>query len=152
MLHLYLFSTAIFMLTELANCMPPPLLWPCSTRLSTSYPFSVRPSFILYTGKLWNSSFVCFSTCLWLELFQKRSVKTPLMLNWTSIPCFYFRTALSTGVGDKRDYFERFTFEGIPQHYRVQQGHRAHSTDLRLSQSHEHMSSLSISQDDTYYD
>ena len=26
-----------------------------------------------YTGKLEHSSFVCFSTCLWLEFFQKRS-------------------------------------------------------------------------------
>ena len=42
------------------------------------------------TGKFWNSSFVCFSSCLWLELFLKRSVKTPLTLNWTSTPYLYF--------------------------------------------------------------
>ena len=35
--------------------------------------------------------FLCLLFCLlWLKLFQKRSVKTPLMLNWTSTPCFYF--------------------------------------------------------------
>ena len=34
--------------------------------------------------------FLCFFTCLWLKLFLKRSFKTPLMLNWTSTPYFYF--------------------------------------------------------------
>ena len=52
--------------SELANCMPPPIPWPRCTRLSTSFhPYSVHlpnarinqylHSFILYTGKLWNS-------------------------------------------------------------------------------------------------
>ena len=48
--------------SELANCMPPSLPWPCCTRLSTSHPYSVHlPNarvnqylhfFIPYTGKL----------------------------------------------------------------------------------------------------
>ena len=87
--------------SELTNCTSLPIPGLRCTKLSTSsHPCSVHlfnarvnqyfDSFIPYTGKLWNSSFVCFPTYLWLELFQKRSVKTPLMLKWTSIPCFYF--------------------------------------------------------------
>ena len=52
--------------SELANCMPPPLMRPRCTRLSThSHPFSVHPpfarvnqylhSFFVSTGELWNS-------------------------------------------------------------------------------------------------
>ena len=44
--------------SQLANCMPPPLLRPRCTTLSTSsHPYSVHlsnASFIPYTGKLWN--------------------------------------------------------------------------------------------------
>ena len=77
--------------SELANCMPPPLPRPRCTRLSTSsHPYSVHlpdaivnqyfHPFISYIGKLWNSVPLSFSTCLWLKLVQKRSVKTSLML------------------------------------------------------------------------
>ena len=63
--------------SELANCMPPPLLRPRCTRLSTfSHPYSIHlisarvnqhlRSFIPFTGKLWNSAWFCFSTFLWL--------------------------------------------------------------------------------------
>ena len=93
-MHLYLSSAAIFMLTALLNlltaCHPPSR--PRSTRLFTlSRPYSVHlpnarineylHSFIPYTGKLKLSSFVCFSTCLRLKFFQKRSVQKPIMLN-----------------------------------------------------------------------
>ena len=60
--------------SELTNCIPPTLPRPRCTRLSSSHPYSVHlsntrvnqylHSFIHYTGKLWYSSFVCFSTCL----------------------------------------------------------------------------------------
>ena len=84
---------------ELANCMPLPFPRPHCTRLSTSsHPYSIHlsdarvnqylHSFISYTDKL--ISFVCFSTCQWIELFHKRSVKTLLILKWTSTLCFYF--------------------------------------------------------------
>ena len=71
----------------LVNYMPPPFLRPRCTRLSTSsHPYSVQlsnarvkqylHSFIHYTGKLWN--FLPLSV---FPLFQKRSVKTSLILN-----------------------------------------------------------------------
>merc|ERR1712035_79188 len=58
--------------SELANCMPPPLMRPRCTRLSTlSHPYTVQTpytrvdqylhSFIPFTGKLWNTPFICIS-------------------------------------------------------------------------------------------
>ena len=86
--------------SELANCMPPPsrglsaqgfllLLIPI---LSIFLMQELTSIFILSSLTLVNfeTLFVCFSTCLWLKLFQKRSVKTSLILNWTSIPFLYF--------------------------------------------------------------
>ena len=63
--------------SELANCMPLPLQWPCCTRLSMfSHPYSVHlpnarvnqylHSFIPYTGKL--SNFRTFFLCLFFHL------------------------------------------------------------------------------------
>ena len=69
---------------ELTNCMPQLLRRPRCIRLSTSsHPYPVHLSntrvnqylhfFISYIGKLWKSlPFFSFSTCLWLELFQKK--------------------------------------------------------------------------------
>ena len=77
---------------ELAKCMRTPHLFPRYTKHSTfSPPYSVHlynarvnqylHSYVLYTDKLWNSlPCVCFSSCLRLKLFQKRSVKIYLML------------------------------------------------------------------------
>ena len=88
----YLSSTVIFLLTALLNCMPSHLPRLRCTRLSTSsHPYSVYlpnarfnqylQSFIPYSETQKLSSFICFTICLWLKLFKKRSVMTPLTLN-----------------------------------------------------------------------
>ena len=68
---------------DLANCMPPPLLRPRCTRLSTlSHPYSVQlsnarvnqysHSFIPFTGKLWNSlPFAVFPSSYDLNSFKR---------------------------------------------------------------------------------
>ena len=92
MLHLYLFSTAIFMLTALLNFLT---ACPHSSRgltarlFTSSHPYSVHlpnarvnqyfHSFISYTGNLWNSLPVSvFPPAYDLNSFE--SVNTPLML------------------------------------------------------------------------
>ena len=106
--------------SELANCMPPPFPRPRCTRLSIfSHPYSVHfsnarvnqylHSFISYTVKLWNSlTLSVFPPVYDLNSFQKRSVKTPLMLTETPLLAFISPTVLFTGSGDKRDFFNVF--------------------------------------------
>ena len=105
MLHFYLFSTAIFMLTSLLNLLTAclhPLSQPRCTRLSTSsHLYSAHLSnawvnqylhyFISYTGKFWNS----------LPL----SVKIPLMLTGPAPLASISPSVLFTGSGDKRKFF-----------------------------------------------
>ena len=90
MLHLYLFSTAILILTALLN-----LLTAClhPFRSLTAQDFLLLLILILFIflmpeltsiftlSPITLVNFGCISTCLWLKLFQKRSVKTLLMLN-----------------------------------------------------------------------
>ena len=91
--------------SELANSMPLPLPRPRCTRLSTSS----HPYFIHFSNarlKQYLSSsltlvnfgtfFYCFPPAYELNSFkrEKRSVKTPLILNWISTPCLYFSYCL----------------------------------------------------------
>ena len=93
MLHLYLFSTAIFMLTALLNLLLTACLLPSrglaaqdflllililSIYLMQELTSIFTPSSLtlVNSGTLFLCLFQCFSTCLWLKLFQKRSVKT----------------------------------------------------------------------------
>ena len=91
MLHLCLFSTVIFMLTALLNlltaCLHPsrclivqgfllnfiPIL-PIFLKLESTSIFTLS-TLTLVNSEL--SFFVCYCTCLLLELFHKMSVKTP---------------------------------------------------------------------------
>ena len=78
--------------SELANCMPPPyrglaahdflllLILILSIYLMQELT-SILTLLSLTLLTLELSSFVCFSTCLLLKLFQKRSVRKPLMVN-----------------------------------------------------------------------
>ena len=99
--------------------MRSPFPRPHCTRLSTSsHPYSVHlsnarvnqylQSVIPYTGQLWNSlpmSVFPPANDL-IFFFQKRSVKTPLMLTGPSPPAFISPTILFTGSGDKPDTTE----------------------------------------------
>ena len=104
MLHLYLSSTVIFMLTALLNllttCFPPPAASLHKTFNFCSSLFCPNArvnqylhSFIPYTGKLWNSPLFVFPPAYDLNSF---------IVNWTALPCLYFSF---TGSGDKRDFF-----------------------------------------------
>ena len=119
MLHRYIFSTAIFMLTALLNLLtvwPLPLPRPSCTKFSTSsHPSSVHlpnarvnqylHSFIPYTDKLWNSlPLSVFSPSYDLNSFKK-GVSRPFTLNWIFPHVYISPTLLFTGSGDKWDFF-----------------------------------------------
>ena len=59
----------------------------------------------LTTGKLWNSLPLSVFPPAYDLLFQNRSVKTPLILNWTSFHVYISPIVLFAGSGDKRDFF-----------------------------------------------
>ena len=81
----------------------------CTWLSTSSHPYSVHLSnprvdsiFTLsFLTLLELSSFVCFTTCLWLKLFQKRSVMTPLMLTGPPPHASISATVLCTGSGNK---------------------------------------------------
>ena len=77
--------------SDLVNCMPPLLPQLRYTKLaSSSHPYSdhlsnarinqYSQSFIPFSGKL--SPCFCIFTCLWLELFQERGIKTFSQIFW----------------------------------------------------------------------
>ena len=119
MLHLHRFSTAIFMLTAFLNllnaCLHPSrglaaqdFLHLLVLILSIFLMKELTSIFTLSSLTLVNSGTLFlwrFSTCLWLELFQKRSVKTPLMLTWPAPLAFIHPTVLLTRSGDNPDFF-----------------------------------------------
>ena len=102
--------------SELANCMPPSLTQFCYIRVSTSHLNSVYlsnarvnqnlPSCIPYTGRLWNSlPFVCFTTFLWLELFQEKCQDTShTKLYLYPLPLFLLLSSLQ-GLATSRIFF-----------------------------------------------
>lgn len=96
--------------SELVNWMPPPLPRPRCTHVSTlAHPYTVEIphakvnqyllSFIPFTCKPKQDSFVFISSCLRLHLFQERSIKTPLHLKLifllTTLLYFNYRSSSS---------------------------------------------------------
>ena len=119
MLHLHLSSTAIFMLTALLNlliaCLPPSRGLTAENILLLLIPIlsiflmeKLTSIFTLWSLTLVNSENLFLSLFFQLpKLFQKRSVKTPLMLSETPPLAFISPTAFFAGSGDKRDFFFR---------------------------------------------